>query len=370
MKFIHIADVHLNTPIKLLGVNGKKRRDEIILSFSKLIDYIKEKQIDFLFIAGDFYEHEYIDIKTINIINELFKKIPDCKIFISPGNHDPYIKGSIYDYFKFNSNVHVFKEPDVIVTEKANIYGFGFQDFWAKELNLNSFSLQNNGKPQILVLHGNLDGKKEGEYNNIRSSVLLKKGFDYVALGHIHNYDFNNKSNIQYPGSFVPLSFSSKLKENSCGAIVGEIDDSKHNLSITKKSFDVKKFIEKEINISKFKSITDLILNINEFRIKEDEYMRLILVGERNFDLDLREISKHLPKNIVNIEDATCLGKNLEDISKETSLIGIFVKKGLNEIQQLKEKIEKEKDLNNKRELEKMSKRYERAIYLVLSEMD
>ena len=40
-----------------------------------------------------------------------FAEIPSTKIFITPGNHDPYIKDSIYDTTYFGSNVYIFKVP-------------------------------------------------------------------------------------------------------------------------------------------------------------------------------------------------------------------------------------------------------------------
>ena len=71
--------------------------------------YIKENDIKYLFIAGDLYEQKYIKKSTIEYINNLFKEIPETKIFISPGNHDPLLKNSYYNNFLWNNNVHIFK---------------------------------------------------------------------------------------------------------------------------------------------------------------------------------------------------------------------------------------------------------------------
>ena len=58
MKFIHVADIHLDMPFKALGYLGEKRRLEQIENLKKLIDLIKLESIEYLFIAGDLYEHE------------------------------------------------------------------------------------------------------------------------------------------------------------------------------------------------------------------------------------------------------------------------------------------------------------------------
>ena len=93
MKFVHIADMHFDSPFTTLsdkGNLGEKRRIEQRKIFKKVIEYIKENNIEYLFISGDLYEHKYIRRTTIEYINDLFKEIPETKIFISPGNHDPY----------------------------------------------------------------------------------------------------------------------------------------------------------------------------------------------------------------------------------------------------------------------------------------
>ena len=95
MKFVHIADLHFDAPFVTLsdkGNLGEKRRLEQRRIFKKVIEYIKENNIEYLFISGDLYEHQYIRESTINYINNLFTEIENTQIFISPGNHDPYIK--------------------------------------------------------------------------------------------------------------------------------------------------------------------------------------------------------------------------------------------------------------------------------------
>ena len=71
MKFIHIANMHFDKPFTILEKNGltEKRRLEQRNAFNKMITYIKENNIEYLFIAGDLYEHEYIRKSTIEYIN-------------------------------------------------------------------------------------------------------------------------------------------------------------------------------------------------------------------------------------------------------------------------------------------------------------
>ena len=108
MKFVHIADMHFDSPFVNLSdkdILGDLRRLEQRKIFKKVIDYIKEHKIEYFFISGDLYEHEYVKQSTIEYINNLLKEIPETKIFIAPGNHDPYLKNSYYNKFTCSKNV-------------------------------------------------------------------------------------------------------------------------------------------------------------------------------------------------------------------------------------------------------------------------
>ena len=76
MKFVHIADTHFDSPFtNLVRDNsfGEIRRLEQRQVFKKIINYIKENNIEYFFIAGDLYEQKYIRESTIQYINNLFK---------------------------------------------------------------------------------------------------------------------------------------------------------------------------------------------------------------------------------------------------------------------------------------------------------
>lgn len=348
MKFVHIADVHFDAPFtSLAGVNNLSeiRRLEQRKVFKKVINYIKENSIKYLFISGDLYENEYIKKSTIVYINELFKEILDTQIFISPGNHDPYIKNSYYSEFDFSPNVHIFKgEFECVETKEANIYGMAFNDFYCKNVELNKIDVLDNGKPNILVMHASLNSgaSEDQEYNPILESKLETLNMDYIALGHIHKLYYNEKKNqkIVYPGSLVSLGFD-ELGEH--GMIVGEFSNNKLETNFVK--LDETEFTEIEQNVEKFNSKEDLIEHINELKLEENKLYKIILVGNRNFEINTTEILKLVDlSNILKIKDNTKLNYNLDEIKKENTLRGIFVKEAL----------EKSKsDLYSKEEIEK-----------------
>ena len=175
MKFVHIADVHFDIPFKNLQSRGlaEQRRLEARSAFKRVIDYIQENNIEYLFICGDLYEEQYVKQSTIEFINKLFEQIPNTKIELP----------------------------------KVNIYGFGFDDFYIKESKYKELRIEDREKINILLTHGDLDGIKnnDAKYNSIPKTELKGLGFDYVAMGHIHKPMYDN--NIVYSGSLISLGF-------------------------------------------------------------------------------------------------------------------------------------------------------------------
>ncbi len=213
MRFIHMADMHFDSPFTVLaekkGLGNKRRLDQREI-FKKVINYIKEENIPFLFISGDLYEHKYIRESTIIFINNLFKEIPNTKIFIAPGNHDPFIKNSFYNSFNWNNNVHIFNNSiETIELEDVDIYGFGFSDFYCSDSDIENIKIKNKNKINILITHGEIDGNKniDEQYNSINSEKLKNINFNYVALGHIHKKIIENNKNYFYPGSTISFGF-------------------------------------------------------------------------------------------------------------------------------------------------------------------
>lgn len=336
MKFVHIADMHFDSPFVNLSdkdIMGDLRRLEQRKVFNKVIEYIKENKIEYLFISGDLYEHKYVKQSTVEYISNLFKEINNTKIFISPGNHDPFIKDSYYNKFNWSENVKIFKAKiEKIETEDADIYGFGFNDFYCTNCGIEEFEVENKNKTNIFIIHGTLDGAsiEEKQYNSMSKKMLKEKGFDYIALGHIHKLDFNNEQNqnIVYPGSTVSLGFD-ELGEH--GMITGEIQKGKIEIKFV--PLDDETFKEIELDISELNSKEELIEKINSLEIKNNEYIKIILNGNRNFEINTYEILKFIFNDrIIKIKDFTKLAYDLEKIKNENTLKGLFAQEMINRL--------------------------------------
>ena len=321
MNFVSVADVHFDIPFRRISDRaglGRERRLDQRKAFKKVIDYIKENNVEYLFIAGDLYEQDYVQEATIAYINDLFKTIENTKIYIVPGNHDPRIKNSYYETYKFNDNVKIFTDRlEIVENDDCDIYGYGFNNFEMSQNKLDDLQIKNKNKINVFLSHGDIYNKSV--YNPMNLNLLEEK-FDVINLGHIHKRD------KYYSGSLISLGFD-ELGEH--GFIYGEADENK---KITKHFIkaDDKEFIRENSDITNILSNEELIEKLNEIETRNDLY-EIILIGERSFkiEIDLNLVQK----SIIKIKDETKL-KEEENIN-ENSLYGIFVKN-------LKRKLENE----------------------------
>ena len=345
MRFVHIADMHFDSPFSSLNrvANlGDKRRLEQREVFSSIITYIKEEKIPYFFIAGDLYEQEYIKKSTIQYLNEQFKRIPNTRIFIAPGNHDPYLKNSYYAQYKWQDNVHIFgSQLERIETEEAVIYGYGFDDFYCRNCGIESWNIKEQ-KPSILVMHGSVDSGKsiDQEYNPIASRILEQSGFDYIALGHIHKKDCKEEQCWCYPGSTISLGFDELGKH---GMVVGNVEKEKREITFV--PMDPKEFKELTIDIGDIVSEEELVEKIKTQKYQQNELYKVILAGKRKMEINPSHLFSLLDNPLIlKIKDETELGYSLSAIAREETLKGLFVKELLETIKEnpeQKEKIEK-----------------------------
>ena len=174
----------------------------------------------------------------------------------------------------------------------------------------------------------------------------MKKRFDYVALGHIHKHMIFGDGNIVYPGSMINTSF----KEGKTGMIIGEFE----NYSIVR--MNPIKYETLYMNISDISSKEELVTKINYLEIDKNNFYKLVFKGKKDFLINEKYILDNIQwNNILRIEDETERDIDIEEISKENTLRGIFVKKIL----------EKKSKATNTTEKEKL----DNAIELVLTEM-
>src|SRR5574344_924669 len=110
VKIVHSADLHFDTPFKEVSIEQSKiNKEELKEVFMKIIHLCYEKHVDIFLLAGDIFDNYTLNRETIYFLEKAFQKIPKTKVFISPGNHDPYGQKSFYSLVNWPQNVHIFK---------------------------------------------------------------------------------------------------------------------------------------------------------------------------------------------------------------------------------------------------------------------
>lgn len=349
-----MADMHFDSPFSTLANKenlAQERRLEQRRVMKEIVEYIKNNNIPYFFIAGDLYEQDYIKKTTIEYVNQLFKEIPNTKIFITPGNHDPYIKNSFYKQFQWNENVHIFtNELEKIELEEVDIYGYGFNDFYMCNKN-EKIIIDNPEKINILITHGSLDnGKEENkEYNPLTTKELKELKFDYIALGHIHKKSYKDYENqkIVYPGSTISLGFD-ELGER--GFLEGNINEQTRKLDIKFIETTAKTFEEYNIDVTNINSEEELIEKINSIKLDNNKFYKIILIGRRGFNINEEKIIELVNiNNIIKIKNHTEMKYNINEIAKQINLKGLFAKKIL----------EKTKNTENEEEVKQLLNAFE-----------
>ena len=115
--------------------------------------------------------------------------------------------------------------------------------------------------------------------------------------------------------------------------IVGEIKKGYQQLEFI--ALDDEEFKEIEINITNVLSKEELIEKINQIEIAQNQYLKIILTGSRNFEINKYDLIKYIEnERIIKIKDQTKIAYDLEKLANETTLRGLFVEEMLKKANQ------------------------------------
>ncbi len=198
MKFIHAADIHLDTPLQGLvhyaGAPVNEIRNATRRAFEKLLDAALAHQVDFVLIAGDLYDVGLKSFESALFFNGQMTRLKEAGIdvYLIHGNHDAASK--LIKQLRPPSNVHVFRssEPqtfrrDVLHLPVA-IHGQSFATPAVTADLAANYPAPVANAFNIGVLHTNLSGISDhANYAPCSVDTLRNKGYQYWALGHVHN---------------------------------------------------------------------------------------------------------------------------------------------------------------------------------------
>jgi DNA repair exonuclease SbcCD nuclease subunit len=256
MKFLHVADVHLGCR----RYNLEERTKDFFRAWHDVIvTHAIPNKIDFMLIAGDFFDRRNIDPQAMNhaMLGLEMLREENIPVFTIEGNHDQHEALSDFSWLRSLSQWGYLKllEPSrdeegrltlapwdeenrsgsYVDVAGARIFGSHWYGASANAaIPVLSDALRRaseDGRFNILMLHTDVEGQINRPIPALTIANLkeLKKLVGYVALGHTHkrfaidNWAFN-------PGSLEPCSIDEYREER--GAFLVEVDDA-HNITAT-----------------------------------------------------------------------------------------------------------------------------------------
>lgn len=287
VKFIHCADLHLDSPFKTHSKLSQDIYEDVkkstYESFKQIIDYALKEEVDFIIIAGDLFDNENRTLKAEVFLKEQFERLKKEQIFVyvCHGNHDP-LSESITTQWPdnvsvFNKNVETYQT----ITkdgEKILLHGFSYQNKESYENKLDEYpSSQGEKGLHIGILHGTYSkSSTKNRYTEFRLEDLNSKLYHYWALGHIHErQQLNDMPQTYYPGNIQGRHFG-ELGEK--GFLLVEGDEFKLNVSFIPTQYIRFEEIKLETSETSKQGIYEIIQKFKEsVRAKGKAFYRMYL---------------------------------------------------------------------------------------------
>lgn len=339
IRILHLADLHLDTPFSLYsGREAERRRTELRSDLSSVSLLIRKAEVQICLISGDLFDSGNVTKETAERLQKELASCPDCRFFISAGNHDSLSETSPYATLDFPPNVHIFgpeKECVHLDDLGADVYGFSFDGSNGNGNPLTGYPEKDASRINLLCVHGELGGRADSPNAPFTQKDLGECGFDYVALGHIHKgtgLQCENGVYWAYPGCIEGRGFD---EPGYKGVLLGNIEKGKAELQfvrIAKRRYEIA-----ECDISGLERV-DAIEKLRALArpYGEDTALRIILTGEVKTPLLFLPEEIGLPPEYpyaIECKDETVLAPDLTELEQSSTLKGVFYR-------MMKEKIE------------------------------
>lgn len=264
MRFIHTADIHLDSPLHGLAAYpdapAAQLRSATREAFTELVNRAIEEKIDFMVIAGDLYDGTWRDHNTgIFFSKEMGRlKREGISVFVLFGNHDA--ESEMTKKLDLPDNVRCFgaQKAEVFKLEDLRVALHG-RSFKVKETTENLAAAYPSPIPgyyNIGVLHTALEGYTlHPSYAPCTLAELHTKGYQYWALGHVHEFtQWNGPSTIVFPGN---LQGRNVRETGRRGAVLVTVDDA-GGTTLERLYIDVLRWDALTVDASEFSTLLEV----------------------------------------------------------------------------------------------------------------
>ena len=326
LKIIHAADLHLDSPFAgLTPEQAALRRQEQRGLLDRLAELANEENADLVLLAGDLLDGQRVYRETVEALAQTLGRIR-ARVFIAPGNHDPYNAASPYAQPLWPDNVYIFTSPrpeGVAVPElNCTVYGAAFTAEQATDAPLAGFAADGAGL-NLMVLHGNTAGR---DYAPVSSAEIAASGLDYLALGHVHQGSGLQKTGETwwaYPGCPEGRGFD-ELGEK--GVLVVEAE--RGNVTARFCPLHLRRYEIVRVDLTGCADPLTAVEGALSADTGMDVY-RILLTGEFTMERDtLCKLEQALASRFhaLELRDQTHPPRDLWDRAGEDSLTGLFLR--------------------------------------------
>lgn len=324
MKLIHCADLHLDSPMEsnLPAAKARERKNEILSTFSELVELADRANAHAILIAGDLFDSTRTSRKTEQYVMDLIAAHPDLYFFYLAGNHD-----------SGNRLTGMADKPQNLLTfgdgwtpyDFDGVYIVGSEHPAPELLDLPA------DRVNIVMLHGQAreGGVAEGDVIPFRR--YQNKNIDYMALGHLHAYreaKLDDRGIACYSGCLEGRGFDECGQK---GYVLIEVENGK--LTHTFIPLARRQLHEVECNVTGVTSQFDLESRILTATagIPQKDLVKVVLTGSYSAELllDPERTAKALSDKFyfAKLKNKTRIEIRPEDYAHDVSLKGEFVRR-------------------------------------------
>lgn len=329
MKFIHCADIHLDSKIEanLPSAKSKERKREVLRSFLRLCEYAEKNGVTAVIIAGDLFDGEKISPVTRNaVLSEIADKGSVDFLYLC-GNHDdakPFGDAELPDNLKLFKDSWVSYRYGKTVITGAELTGENYRSIYGG-LCLKPDDIN------IVTMHGQVSSSV-GE-DCIVLNELASHNIDYLALGHIHSYresKLDGRGKWCYSGCLEGRGFD---ECGDKGFVMLEVDENGVTSEFIK--FNTRAVAEVECDISGLSDFSDILkkIKVDTSHLDASSMVKVVLTGSVPTDAkkDVEYFAKELSESFyfAKVKDSTRLEINPEDYMYDISLKGEFIRLAL-----------------------------------------
>ena len=340
VRILHAADFHLDSAFTGLNEQqARQRRQESRDLTRRMVEYANDHGVQLMLLAGDLFDSDSIYGQTAE---ELAAALAEFRghVVIAPGNHDCYTAASPYARTLWPDNVLIFTAPEMLSMGLSfpqygcTVYGAAFTaPECPADRVLSGFRAPEDGLIHIGLLHGDVTGSAS-RYRPLRTADIAASALDYLALGHVHAAALSAAGDVTYGYCGCPEGRGfDELGEK--GVYMGEISKGENRLEFLPTARRMCIYEKIDVTGSETNAAAaEKILAVLKEKYGENYAENLFKIELTGIaDVNTTEIQGRLGAlYFVKLRDKTEPPVNYDELSREISLKGLFVKNMLSRL--------------------------------------